>query len=288
MGKKAYRRGDYKSAEKLDIVAKKHVDHLVFYDDALKNYVNNGKISLRICDEPVDETHLKYIDYVYGQISAMSSPDGKTKYKNLKTVVTKGGPPKDKFGAVDRWYFRSIPKAASEARAIIDKIRKDYTQEFGLYLNNAHKMNMPNRRPRFIGWVLTSFDIDCYMIFAVNKYGEITISGETYYINPWTDKLGGSATKGNDGMGIFIYEYPETKQLLMSIRGEHFRDGIEDFEIMKMITKSTQQSNAKIKAAIAQIEKEKNETALRMEKYVDNPDIKNGFVQMQTILKNFK
>ena len=270
-----------KSLNKKNEDYNKEIEHLQKFNSTISKYLTSGRLSYRICDEPTEISHLNIIDDMYGRISATSN------YRYLTTVVTRGGVPPTKFGTVDRWYFRSMPKEVKAAEAAIKKIQTDYKQQFGLYLNNAQKLNQYDRRARFIGWVCHTYGINNYLVFGVNHYGAKEEGGKITYHNPLLSRTIGKPEYGNDGMAFFFYL--DGNNLYRSIRGEDLRDGFEDYEILEMIKNSTG-TGRKLNCVRNTVFPSQKETVMNImaTNYKDGRTVPNCYKYMQDILRCLK
>ena len=89
-------------------------------------------------------------------------------------------------------------------------------------------------------------------------------------------------------MGIFVYWNQNTDTIYKSIRGEEFREGIEDYEIIKKI-RTSPGSGSKLTAARAVLDNIENETFNIMStSYKDDSPVPNYFIEMQNVLRCLK
>ncbi|OQB42026.1 MAG: hypothetical protein BWY04_00512 [candidate division CPR1 bacterium ADurb.Bin160] len=210
VGKKGYEKfiagGDVAISEHV----KKEVQHLEKYP-ILQNYT--GKISYQLADEP-EYDKMEIVCKLYDQMKN-ARPDLSLELTNLDYRE----PMPD---SVDRWYLRTIAFPNKHEDYLY--LRGLGTPEIGLYINDWQKIEKKINPMRMIGWVLWAKYLDAYLIYGVNAYGSI---------DPWKDKMLHTAQTGYSGMPVFVYLHPKTNEIIPSLRLEMFRDGIEDYEILK-------------------------------------------------------
>jgi len=264
------------------------IDHLNNFNSAFAQYVNIGKIYFRMSDEPNSEIHMNLLNTIYTQITAASY--GSTNYSDLKIMLTRGIFWPTQITPVDFWFVRTIPKDKQTALNEISLIQNTWGDKIGIYMNSAHKPGLANKRMRLIGWVLHCYGLDGYLLYGVNKYGaeRDLITGQVTYFDPMTSRMFQNAPRGNDGMGIFVYWNQNTDTIYKSIRGEEFREGIEDYEIIKKI-RTSPGSGSKLTAARAVLDNIENETFNIMStSYKDDSPVPNYFIEMQNVLRCLK
>jgi hypothetical protein len=93
--------------------------------------------------------------------------------------------------------------------------------ELWAYHNFLHTLGYPSISMRLIPWTLGRHGVKGYMFWSVNYWGS----------DPWTDP----AENGSHMRGTLLYPDPKTGEPVNSVRWELFREGLEDFETLRML-----------------------------------------------------
>jgi len=121
------------------------------------------------------------------------------------------------------------------------------TDELWAYHNFLHTLGYPSISMRMIPWTLGRHGIKGYTFWSVNYWAS----------DPWTE-----TTQNHSFMrGTLLYPDPKTGEPVSSIRWELFREGLEDFETLRLLRTACDEAagDAKLdptrKAAVAEAEK---------------------------------
>jgi hypothetical protein len=89
------------------------------------------------------------------------------------------------------------------------------------YHNFLHTLGYPSVSMRLIPWLLGRHGIKGYMFWSVNYWAA----------DPWDD----TAQNGSFMRGTLLYPDPRTGEPVNSVRWELFREGLEDFETLRLL-----------------------------------------------------
>lgn len=121
--------------------------------------------------------------------------------------------------AADVWtpYASSFRFEVNEAKAGVKP-----GDEVWIYHNFLHGIGYPSIGMRLIPWMLFRHDLQGYLFWGVTAWGDKS---------PWTD-----THMGSDFLrGGLIYPDPKTGAPVDSIRWELFREGLEDYEALRLL-----------------------------------------------------
>jgi hypothetical protein len=95
------------------------------------------------------------------------------------------------------------------------------TDELWAYHNFLHTLGYPSISMRMIPWTLGRHGIKGYLFWSVNYWAS----------DPWTD----TAQNHTFMRGTLLYPDPKTGEPVSSVRWELFREGLEDFETLRLL-----------------------------------------------------
>ena len=121
------------------------------------------------------------------------------------------------------------------------------SDELWAYHNFLHTLGYPSISMRMIPWTLGRHGIRGYLFWSVNYWSA----------DPWTD----TAQNGSFMRGTLLYPDPRTGEPVSSVRWELFREGLEDYETLRLLRAACDEAatepnlDATRKAALAEAEK---------------------------------
>jgi hypothetical protein len=121
------------------------------------------------------------------------------------------------------------------------------SDELWAYHNFLHTLGYPSISMRIVPWTLGRHGIRGYLFWSVNYWA----------VDPWTD----TAQNGSFMRGTLLYPDPKTGEPVSSVRWELFREGLEDYETLRLLRDACDQAaiDANLdptrRAALAEAEK---------------------------------
>jgi hypothetical protein len=183
--------------------------HYSQFDDLLANERWAGKLSTKLWDEPRPKD---YADVVKSYSALRKA------YPALLRELSEQ-PGEALSGAADIWVVYT--KFLRE-QDVIEQHKQG--KKMWLYANDLHGIDQPLGSMRNIGWLLWYYNLDGYHFWAINWWRK----------DPWST----ASTREVDFLKRGTLLYPDQSQnndAVVSLRLEYFREGIEDFQLLRQI-----------------------------------------------------
>jgi hypothetical protein len=189
----------------------------------------------------------------------------------LKTYMTLGGmkggasSKKEKADAIAA--YRGYVDVWSMIPSVFDQFYethfKSYIAEGAKFSPYIHRTDitqddMTTAASRRFFWYLWKYDIDMFTLWCTTLWSQPSKMGETRAAKrTWPVERGLQTIKRNNGIMDGAMFYPGRNGLLGSIRASCWRDGIEDYEYLKILEQRTEKARAVSPASVAVADAEK-------------------------------
>lgn len=170
-----------------------------------KIYADQGKLSVKLWDEPEARNYKELRELYYG-----------VRKCHPEFLLEVSGTLRD----ISIESFSDVWVAHEK---VISQESVDAAKRKGLtvlgYFNSLHRLTLPRVSPRGLGWLMYINGLDGYHFWNVASWRS----------SPITNHVG----KENDfGDGTFLYQGSDKNEILQSLRLKEFREGLEDLDIL--------------------------------------------------------
>jgi hypothetical protein len=209
-----FKRVDSKKEVNLDKVERLIDKRLLLYQNLITHYP--GRLNYKIWDEP-HQRDFKDVVRLYKYAES----------KKQKIMLELSAPP---VGTIKDIADIFVIRINDYEPTLVADAQKNGKQVW-LYANPMHSLREPYYLMRNIGWLLWGWKLDGYHFWSVNNWTD----------NPWQEP----AQKSNYfRKGVFVYPGDKRNCIFPSLRLELFREGLEDYLLLKIIDRKQNQEAA--------------------------------------------